>query len=245
MKNIAIRSIGALCIVLLGCAFSCNPSGYHAAVDASAKIASGLAAVETVNEDLAAQKLIGSSATIAVANYVNAATLCNDAFVAQLKTLGGVNANTGPQIYSWWTAARGCIQPPLDTAVLVDNPQARARLDAALTAVNAAAQIIDLLLQPYAPAAAPTQSRSHPGGIAQPRGVNHGSDRSHRARARRFEGGACLDRRVEGAERHDGRATARIRGRERPGDARCRRGAPREFAGEYVIHPIKTGPASA
>ena len=84
MRNVAIRSIGALCIILLGSAFSCSPSSYHTAADATAKIASGLAAVETVNEDLAAQKLISASATIAVANYVSAATLCNDSFVARL-----------------------------------------------------------------------------------------------------------------------------------------------------------------
>ena len=160
MKNIVIRFIGALCIILPACAFSCSPSSYHTAADATAKVATGLAAVETLNQDLAAQKLIGASATIAVANYVNAATLCNDAFVSQLKALGAVNAATGPQIYSWWTTARNCIQPPLDSMALVDDPQARARLDAALDAVNAAAQIIDLLLQPYAPAAAPSQSRA-------------------------------------------------------------------------------------
>jgi hypothetical protein len=160
MRNIAIRSIGALCIILLGCAFSCSPSSYHTAAGATAKIATGLAAVETVNQDLATQKLIGASATIAVANYVNAATLCNDAFVSQLKAVGALNAAAGPQIYSWWTAARNCIQSPLDTMVLVDDPQARARLDAALAAVHAAAQIIDLLLRPYAPAAAPSQARA-------------------------------------------------------------------------------------
>ncbi|MGA2000255.1 MAG: hypothetical protein ABSG52_09690 [Terriglobales bacterium] len=233
MRNIAIRSIGALCIILLACAFSCGPSSYHTAADAAAKIATGLAAVETVNEDLATQKLIGASATIAVANYVNAATLCNDAFVSQLKALGAVNAATGPQIYSWWTAARNCIQPPLDTMVLVDDAQARARLDAALAAVNAAAQIIDLLLQPYAPAAAPSQSRAT--GLAQPTGVNYGSDRSDRARARRLESGARLDQRAEGPERNDGRATARLRGLERPGDARCDRGAHRERESASVI----------
>lgn len=240
MRNIAIRSIGALCIVLLGCAFSCSPSSYHSAADATAKIATGLAAVETVNEDLAAQKLISASATIAVANYVYAATLCNDVFVSQLKALGAVDAATGPQIYSWWTAARHCIQSPLDTLVLVDNPQARARLDAALAAVNAAAQIIDLLLQPYAPAAAPSQSRSRPGGIAQPTGVNYGSDHSDRARARRLEGGARLDRGTEGPERNDGRATARLRGRERPGDARRRRSAHRERESASVIRTKST-----
>ena len=233
MRNIAIRSIGALCIILLACAFSCSPSSYHTAADATAKIAAGLAAVETVNEDLAAKKLISASATIAVANYVNAATLCNDAFVSQLKALGAVEAATGPQIYSWWTAARKCIQPPLDTMVLVDDPQARARLDAALAAVNAAAQIIDLLLQPYAPAAAPFQSRAT--WLAQPTGVNYGSDRSDRACARRLEGGARLDRRTEGPERNDGRATARLRGRERPGDARRHRGAHRERESASVI----------
>jgi hypothetical protein len=167
--------------------------------------------VETVNQDLATQKLISASATIAVANYVNAASLCNDAFVTRLKALGAVDAATGPRIYSWWTAARNCIQAPLDTMVLVDDPQARVRLDAALAAVNAAAQIIDLLLQPYVPAAAPSQSRAT--GLAQPTGVNYGSDRSDRARARRLEGGARLDRRVEGPERNDGRAIARLRGR--------------------------------
>jgi len=233
MRNIAIRSIGALCIILLACAFSCGPSSYHTAADAAAKIATGLAAVETVNEDLATQKLIGASATIAVANYVNAATLCNDAFVSQLKALGAVNAATGPQIYSWWTAARNCIQSPLDTMVLVDDAQARARLYAALAAVNAAAQIIDLLLQPYAPAAAPSQSRAT--GLAQPTGVNYGSDRSDRACARRLEGGARLDQRAEGPERNDGRATARLRGLERPGDARCDRGAHRERESASVI----------
>jgi hypothetical protein len=234
MRYIAIRSIGAFCIILLACAFSCSPSSYHAAADATAKIATGLAAVETVNEDLATQKLISASATIAVANYVHAATLCNDAFVSQLKALGAVNAATGPQIDSWWTAARNCIQPPLDTMVLVDDPQARARLDAALAAVNAAAQIMDLLLQPYAPAAAPSQSRAT--WLAQPTGVNYGSDRSHRARARRLEGGPRLDRRTEGPERNDGRAIARLRGLERPGDARRDRGPHRERESASVIH---------
>jgi hypothetical protein len=218
MRKIALRMTGALCIILLGCAFSCSPGSYHTAADATAKIATGLAVVETVNEDLAAQKRISASATIAVANYVNAATVCNDAFVSQLKALGAVNAATGPQIYSWWTAARHCIQPPLDAMVLVDDPQSRARLDTALAAVNAAAQIIDRLLQPYAPAAAPSQSRvTRP---AQPTGVNYGSDRSDRARARRLESGARLDQRAEGPERNDGCATARLRGLQRPGDAR-------------------------
>jgi hypothetical protein len=241
MTNVAIRPIGALCIILLGCAFSCSPSSYHTAADATAKIATGLAAVETVNEDLATQKLISASATIAVANYVNAATLCNDAFVSQLKALGAVNAATGPQIYSWWTAARNCIQPPLDTMVLVDNPQARARLDAALAAVNVAALSLDLLLQPYA---SPSQSRATPFVLAQPTGVNYGSDRSDRTRARRLEGGARFDRRAEGPERNDGRATARLRGRQRPGDAQRHRGAHRQRESAGVIRAQSTQAAA-
>ena len=238
MRSIAVRVTAAFIIVFLACAFSCSPNAYHTAADATAKIASGLAAVETVNEDLATRKLISASATIAVANYVNAATLCNDAFVSQLKALGAVNAATGPQIYPWLTAARNCIQSPLDTMVLVDNPQARARLDASLAAVNAAMQIIDLLLQPYAPAAAPSQTRAT--GLAQPTGVNYGSDRSDRARARRLEGGARLDQRAESPERNDGRATARLRGRERPSDARRDRGAHRERESASVIRTMST-----
>jgi len=239
MKNIAARIAAAFVITFLLGAFSCSPSAYHQAADATAKIASSLAAVQTVNEDLYAGKFIDSAATVAIANYVGAASQCNDRFVARVKSLKSIDNSNGALVSSWWASARGCLEPVLSVTSLTADPQTQAKISLAFTAVSAAVQLVDLLLQPYAPRAAPSQSRAT--WLAQPTGVNYGPDDRNSTRVGGTESCPRADCRIEGAERHDRRSIARLRIHQGPGDAGRGRGTHRGCKSKHVAHVVHQG----
>jgi hypothetical protein len=121
-------------------AFSCNSSDIHKASDAAAKIASGLKAIEKVNEDLYPSQLTVEE-TVAISKGVAGATLVNDRFVGCVRGLKQSAGNAG--LIACFDSLANALNDLNNKSLLgIKNPDARARFALTFQAVEEKAKFI-------------------------------------------------------------------------------------------------------
>jgi hypothetical protein len=220
----------ALCLMLT---VACSESDYHKAANASAKIASGLAAIEQINENSYHAGLLSKEESVAIAGYTIEATRANDVFVGRIKSLGSIDTSNRALVVGWFGDVAASIQLLNEQGVLhVKNPDTKAKLAIAVTAVQASVQIIQALL-------GMTAQPSPRAGILQSaqRGT-YGPDVDFATRPRqricRHEAG----RRDQGATADVRPAALGLRDPVRRADARCGGGVYRQRPGIKVFAPL-------
>ena len=151
------RLAAAFVLVALTLLTAACPAGtVHKAREAVADVASGLQAVQAVNEQLYEAKLITPAEGAALAGFVVEATYLTDNAHACVANLSN-NA----------TAIAGCVQPYVDqlktqeamTLLKIGNPEARSKFETALRGVDAALAVLQSILgslHPAQPGANPT-----------------------------------------------------------------------------------------
>lgn len=138
-RLVTATGILSLAVILSGC----PKSTAHKAREAVADIASGLQAVQVVNEDLYHAKLITPKEGITLGTFVILATQLNDQALACVKNVSG-----SPSVLAL------CVQPLVDqfkqqeaVAILgLGNPKARSKFETALKAVDAGLAVLQGIL---------------------------------------------------------------------------------------------------
>lgn len=128
------------CLIFLT---ACPKSTVHKSREAVADIASGLQAVQQLNEDLYHSKLITASEGTAIASFVVQATYLNDHAHACV-------SNLSDNIQ----AIAGCVAPYVDqlkgaeavTLLKINNPRARLKFETALKGIDTGLAVLQSIL---------------------------------------------------------------------------------------------------
>lgn len=146
-----LRSCVAVVALALACAIAgCKDSDLTKAAKAADDISAALGGLETVNEQVYATRLIDAQETIAVSNAISAATLANDQFVANVRSLKKVDSSNKAQIVSWFgVLAQSLSQLSTQVSFGVKNPDARQQLQASFQIAQAAANVIAQMLSAH------------------------------------------------------------------------------------------------